>query len=102
MPIALESVSFSGKVFGFGTYPEDSFAVQFHDGYYQMVQYPYVLHFDGNNILAFYNLSNDSLMKLNLFNDKSTSEMQIQMKNKLKAYLQEYSNRLIRNKTHLD
>ncbi len=102
MPIALESISFSGKVFGFGTYPEDSFAVQFHDGYYQMVQYPYVLHFDGNNILAFYNLSNDSLMKLNLFNDKSTSEIQIQMENKLKAYLQEYSNRLIRNKTHLD
>ena len=102
MAIALEAVSFSGKVFGFGTYPEDSFAVQFHDGYYQMVQYPYVLHFDGNNVLAFYNLSNDSLMNMNLSDDKSTIEIQNQLKNKLKAYLQEYSNRLIRNKTQID
>jgi len=102
MPIALEAVSFKGKVFGYGTYPEDSFAVQYHDGYYQMIQYPFVLHFDGSNILAFYDFSKDPLMNLNLINEKSTSEKQIQMKNKMKAYLQEYCNRLIRNKTHLD
>jgi hypothetical protein len=67
-----------------------------------MIQYPFVLHFDGSNILAFYDFSKDPLMNLNLINEKSTSEKQIQMKNKMKAYLQEYCNRLIRNKTHLD
>lgn len=98
MSLALECSSFKGNIFGFGTYPEDSFAVQFHDGYYQMIQYPYVLHFDGNEVLAFYDLSNDLFMNNNL---KNSSEIKGRMLNKLKAYLQQYSNCLIRNKTHI-
>ena len=102
MGLALEASGFTGKFFGFGAYPEDSFAIQFHDGYYQFIQYPYVLHFDGNETLAFYDMQDDSLLQHDLKNSKTRLDIQENMEMKLKAYLQQYSNRLIHNKTHLD
>ncbi|MFY8021632.1 MAG: LTA synthase family protein [Bacteroidia bacterium] len=102
MSLALEASGFNGQIFGFGSYPEDSFAVQFHDGYYQCIQYPFVLHFDGKEVLAFYDMQGDSLLQKDIKNTQYALPQQAQLLQKLKAYLQQYSNRLIKNQTHLD
>lgn len=94
--LALSLTQFSGKFFSFGSFPEDSFAVQFHDGYFQMESYPWVIQFNGDNLLGVYQIEQDPLMRKNL---RSLPADQEKMFLKLKAFIQQYHQRLPANKT---
>jgi hypothetical protein len=87
-------------VFGFGTFPEDSFAVQFQDGYFQMVQYPWVYQFDGKQAIGLFQVEKDSLQLQNLM--AKNLPIQSQLDKKLKAVIQQYTYRLKNNQTHLN
>ncbi len=74
-------------------------AIQFDGGIYQLINYPYILQFNGEKSIGFYNLSNDSLMKENLINTANIDVLNT-MELYLKANIQQYNNKLINNKTH--
>ena len=85
--------------FGFGidllnTPKEDTWAVNYLNGYYQYVRYGYVLQFDGTSTTAVYSLD-DKLMKHNL---KGKVEEQQQMERELKAIIQQYMERMAHDK----
>ncbi len=77
-------------------------AIQFIAGVYQLIKYPYVLKFNGEQTIGFYNINDDPEMTNNLM---STTQDSIQntknvLELQLKASIQQYNNRLIENKTH--
>jgi phosphoglycerol transferase MdoB-like AlkP superfamily enzyme len=72
------------------------FAVQYENGLYQYISGNMVLHFDGNKTSAVYNLQTDSLLRHNLVNEWPTEE-KLQAEKKLKAYIQNYYQRINAN-----
>lgn len=73
--------------------------MQFHDQYYQLIQWPYVYSFDGTRSLGLYKLTSDSLMKKNLLMDTNYATKIDSLENTTKAMIQTYNNRIIQNKT---
>lgn len=104
MGIVLEEVNYSKPFFSFGARQNRSdsasCAIQFHDGYYQIIQWPFVLNFDGSKSMAFYNLNQDSLLKNNLIQENVFEVEKKLMEAKIKAAVQSYNNRIIANKTY--
>ncbi|MCG9880451.1 MAG: LTA synthase family protein [Bacteroidia bacterium] len=104
MGIALEEAQFSKPFFSFGSrqHKQDtmSCAVQYHDGYYQIIKWPFVLNFDGTKSMAFYKLDADSLLKNNLINQNVFSREKAYLDHKIRAIIQLYNNRVIANKTY--
>ncbi|MBC7384015.1 MAG: LTA synthase family protein [Bacteroidia bacterium] len=74
-------------------------AIQYQDQYYQLIQWPYVYHFDGQKELGFYDLLSDSLMRNNLIIKMDINPPKQKMDSLLKSVLQQYHERLINNKT---
>ena len=78
-------------------------AIQFDGGLYQIIKYPHVVHFDGEEVVASYNLLTDSLMQTNLQTSAQSATHQPIVDSLLiraKAVIQTYNNSLIHNKTH--
>jgi phosphoglycerol transferase MdoB-like AlkP superfamily enzyme len=76
-------------------------AIQFDGGVYQLIQHPFVLKFDGEKSIGFYNLQKDSLMLQNMIANKTAPVNDVnKMEHYLKAVIQQYNHRLITNKTH--
>jgi phosphoglycerol transferase MdoB-like AlkP superfamily enzyme len=73
-----------------------SFAVNFLNGIYQIVQTPYALEFDGEKSRALYHTKNDPLMRNNLLSIEPARALEMEIL--LKAYIQQYNNRLIENR----
>lgn len=76
------------------------YAIQYDNGIYQLIDYPYVLKFDGEKTIGLYNTSNDHLLQKNLVNQLATQQKQDSLDRYLKAVIQQYNNGLIDNKTH--
>jgi phosphoglycerol transferase MdoB-like AlkP superfamily enzyme len=99
LPMVLKYAGYTQPFFSFGNSYDsiantNGFAIQYINKVYQFIQYPYVLHFDGENIVAFYEFNaKDEMVKST--NEKRKTEMA----NTLKAILQQYSFDLIHNKT---
>jgi len=74
----------------------NSFAVNYTGGSYQIIQQNFALHFDGEKATALYNFKDDPLLQHNLKNIQI--EKAEQMEKMLKAYIQQYNNRMIDNK----
>lgn len=98
-----ESKAFAGNYFGFGSLNSNllSFpmAIQYHDGFYQAIHYPWVYHFSGDQALGLYQVERDSLLKHNLLGGAAVKLVQDSMDHVLKATLQCYGQALIKNKT---
>lgn len=76
-------------------------AIQFDGGIYQLIQYPFVLTFDGTKSIGFYDVQQDSLMQQNLIELKTAPLNEVQQMEKyLKAVIQQYNHKLITNKTY--
>ena len=100
-PTILDALDIDTDYFAFGhsLLDEDAprFAVSWVSGKYQLVQGDWVLHFDGKKTIAFYNLKQDPLLKNNLVlegNELVQTNRQ-HMDALIKAYLQQYNNRMI-------
>jgi phosphoglycerol transferase MdoB-like AlkP superfamily enzyme len=100
MPSVLQLLNYSAPIIAFGNSAfddkQDHFAVNYLNGIYQIINEEYLLQFDGNKSIALYNFRNDILLKSNLI--LSHPEKVTLMEDQLKAYIQEYNNRLIQNR----
>jgi phosphoglycerol transferase MdoB-like AlkP superfamily enzyme len=73
-----------------------SFAVTYLNGIYQLIRQPYMLEFNGEKSLALYQVEDSVMMRRNLNGRKK--EQAAEMERLLKAYIQQYYNRLIENR----
>jgi len=100
MPSILSLLRFPQPFVAFGQnlFPETkaTFAVNYLNGIYQIISDNYALEYDGINALSMYDLQNDLMMKNNLIN--SFPQKQEELERLLKAYIQQFNNRMIDNK----
>jgi phosphoglycerol transferase MdoB-like AlkP superfamily enzyme len=100
MPSVLSILNFDKPLFSFGNNLFDThakhFAVNYLNSIYQLISNGYILEFDGSNAVALYNFGDDTLLTQNLLerNSSKTAEMLTL----LKAYLQQFNNRMIENR----
>jgi len=75
------------------------FTVNYINGIYQITEDNYLLQFDGNKAIAFYNIKSDSLLQNNLIDH---SDKLREIETHLKAIIQSYQERLIENRLTVD
>lgn len=86
-------IAFGNNIFDTATQP---FTVNYLNGIYQMIQGDYMLEFDGEKSLALFNFRNDKLLKQNVLTIETDKVQNMELM--LKAYIQQYYNRLIENR----
>jgi phosphoglycerol transferase MdoB-like AlkP superfamily enzyme len=100
MPSVLDYLNFNRDYIAFGNSVFNTmsphFSVHYISGIYGMVKDGYLLEFNGVKTTTLFNLRNDSLQKTNLVG-KNLPVMK-SLEDFLKAYLQQYNNRLIENR----
>ncbi|WP_157600638.1 LTA synthase family protein [Rufibacter sp. DG15C] len=99
MPTVLGYLKYDKPYFSFGKNmlnpTEGNFAVNYQGGY-QWTEGEYLLQHDGANALGLFNYREDKFLKKDL---KGTlPEIQTPMERKLKAFIQQYNNRMVDNK----
>jgi hypothetical protein len=72
----------------------DNFAENNNEGTYRFYYQDFVLFNDGKKSLALYNFKKDRLLQQNLL---GKVPLQSKMEEKLKAFIQQYNNRMISN-----
>lgn len=82
-------IAFGRNVFGEGT----PFAFNYIDNLYQLFRGSYLLRFDGTRSVELYDFKNDVLLKNNLVNQLPDTVRS--MEAVLKAYVQQYNNRMV-------
>lgn len=98
MPRLLRKLNYSGRILSFGNDPESRehpFVINFSGGTWEYMQDDYLLQFRNEKVKGFYNYKKDRLLKHNLLNHPPVSI--VPMERKLKAFIQQYKNRLINN-----
>lgn len=99
MPTILDYLHYDKEYFAFGVDLLDStatkFAVNYNNSTYQFIQGNYVLQFLNDKTIAVYDYVNDPLLKKNLVG--KVPDIQIKTEKMIKAFIQQYNNRMIRN-----
>jgi phosphoglycerol transferase MdoB-like AlkP superfamily enzyme len=99
MPTILDYLNFNAPFVAFGNSVLDSagnhFAINFVNETYQLIYKNYAMVFDGTKGISLYNTANDSLQKKNLL--ESSPAIKKEMEQKVKAIIQSYNQRLIKN-----
>ncbi|MFA4852231.1 MAG: sulfatase-like hydrolase/transferase [Bacteroidales bacterium] len=99
MPSILDYLNFNKKFIAFGESVFDTSALHFAINYvnetYQLIYKNYALIFDGTSGISFYNIEKDSLMKIDLHSTFPSEEKELERK--IKAIIQSYNLRLIKN-----
>ena len=72
---------------------KEPFAFNYSDNVYQAFIGDYLLQYDGEKSVALYDFRNDKRLKSNLVNEKP--EVVLTMEKKLKAFIQQYNNRMV-------
>lgn len=78
----------------------NKYAIQYDNGIYQLIDYPYALKFDGEKTIGFYNLQTDTFLTKNLVGQEPVKLHKDSLQVYLEAVIQQYNNRLIDNKTY--
>lgn len=102
MPSVLGYLHYDKPYFAFGKNIFKNAPLNFavnYDGVYQWFNGPYILQFDGKKTVGLYNYQKDKLLKNNL-KDKIPA-IQSQMELQLKAFVQQYINRMLDDKLTL-
>lgn len=99
MPTVLNYLNYNKPYFAFGfdalSNKNDNFVVNNNDGSFNFYQDNYLLQNDGLKSTALFNLKTDRLNKINLVN--KIPEVQQRMEKSLKAFIQQYNNRMIKD-----
>ena len=99
MPTVLNYLNYNKPYFAFGfdalSERKDNFVVNNNDGSFNFYQGDYLLQNDGLKSTALFNLKTDRLNKNNLIN--KVPEVQSSMERSLKAFIQHYNNRMIKD-----
>ncbi len=100
MPTVLNYLGYEGNYLAFGTNLMDNqqphFSVHFSSGIYGMIKDDNLLEFDGSRSTHLFNLSGDPMQKINVMN--SSAGQKEKLEGFLKAFIQQYNNRLIENR----
>jgi phosphoglycerol transferase MdoB-like AlkP superfamily enzyme len=100
MPTVLSYLGYDKDYIAFGTDLFDSlaphFSIHYLSGIYGLIMNGYSLEFDGHRITALFNLKSDSLQRRNLDGKLSPEAKKSELF--LKAFIQQYNNRLIENR----
>jgi membrane-anchored protein YejM (alkaline phosphatase superfamily) len=97
LPTVLDYLGYDEPFFGYGRSIFDTQTKPFvvnYSGNYQLVRNGHLLLFDGSAEAGFYDLKNDPSLQQNLINEK-TPEQTTQELDFLKAFIQQYNNRLL-------
>lgn len=104
LPAILQLAGYPKPYFSFGNNPfdttEQGFAIQYSNNIYQIIDYPFALFMSNGQPFMLCNIEKDVNMKENLLT--SDTILAAQLTTKLKAFIQTYNDRLIRNKTTVD
>jgi len=99
-PSVLHLVSEEENIVSFGhnlfDKTADNYIVKYESGSYQILSEKYCLQFNGKETTNIYKISSDSLTQNNQLNLLKEPEL-IKLENTLKAHIQQYNNRLIKN-----
>ena len=102
MPSLLDYMNYSDPFFSFGKSVFDSncthYAVSYLNDVYQIIQNNFALQFDGKKTSGFYNFKKDNLLENNLMNSNIKDKKK--MEDFLKAYIQTFNERMIKNQMH--
>ncbi|MDR2121841.1 MAG: sulfatase-like hydrolase/transferase [Flavobacteriaceae bacterium] len=95
LPEVLNYLNYKGTFFSFGNSPEsnDRVVANYNEGIYRFLVNRFYVEFDGNKILNVYDQKQDSLLQ-----NRLTNYPEEKLESKIKAYIQQYNNRLIDNK----
>jgi phosphoglycerol transferase MdoB-like AlkP superfamily enzyme len=97
MPTVLNYVHYDKPYFAFGfdamNTKRDNFVVNNNDGSFSFFQGDYLLLSDGEKAQGLFNIKKDRLMKNNFVNQ--SPEIQAKMMKYLRAFIQQYNNRMI-------
>lgn len=100
MPSLLGLINYRKPYIAFGENlfidSEKSFAINYLNGIYQFIMNDFVLHYNGFESLALYNYKSDPLLNKNILNEHP--DQLAEMERFLKAYIQQYNNRMIENR----
>jgi phosphoglycerol transferase MdoB-like AlkP superfamily enzyme len=100
LPSVLGYLGYNKDFVSFGNNVFDTtarhFAVNYNNEYYQIIKGRYVLQFLNDKTKALYNYSDDPLLTRNLVD--SVQETRQEMERLLKAFIQDYNHRMIKNK----
>ena len=100
MPTILDFLKYPKDYFAFGHNAFDStathFAINYTNGTYQFIMGKYTLLFSNDQTRALYNYRKDSLLRDNQVNQ--IPEIQKTMETEIKAFIQQYNNRMISNR----
>jgi phosphoglycerol transferase MdoB-like AlkP superfamily enzyme len=98
MPTVLSYLNFNGSYLSFGKNlladSTDSYAINYYNGF-QIFQDSLLLQLNSGKAVGVYNYKKDPLLAKNLLGAYPTK--QDSMENKLKAYIQQYHNRMLKN-----
>jgi phosphoglycerol transferase MdoB-like AlkP superfamily enzyme len=104
MPTLFSYLKIDKPLFSYGNNIFDStytsYSVNYLSGIYQLITDDFVLQFDGENSIGFFDIKKDILMENNLINDLP-SEVALH-EQKLKAIIQSYMTRLVKNQLFLE
>ncbi len=104
MPTVLNYIGYDKGYIGFGNdlfNPNaPRFSVHYISGIYGLIMDGYALEFDGVHSTALYDLKADKLQKNNIL--KQENAIREKMEKLLKAYIQQYNNRVIENRLTVD
>ena len=103
LPTVLAYVGYQGEYLAFGndllsTPAEETEAVGYINGLYQLVQGTHVLQFDGEHAVALYDLTYDPLLQANLVASPGARDTLRRMERRLKAIVQQYTTRMNENR----
>lgn len=99
LPTVMAYLNYDKKFLAFGSNVLDPdaehFAVNYNNSTYQIIKGDYLLQFLEEKTIGFYNYTADRLLKQNLLG--KFPEIQNEMETLLKAFIQQYNNRMVRN-----
>jgi phosphoglycerol transferase MdoB-like AlkP superfamily enzyme len=99
MPTILNYLGYPEPYFAFGQdlfeNNPDKFAVSYRGNSFQIIHDNWVLHFNLRETTAIYNIGNDKEMKINLIG--KVDPIQNYLERQIKAFIQQYNNRLVDN-----
>ncbi len=103
LPNILKRLNYSGDFVSFGNdleRPSEAFAVNYINQTWQILDNEFLLQFRADESRALYRYKTDKLLKNNLIS--SEKETVQRLERQLKAYIQQYSNRMIANEMALE
>jgi len=100
MPTILSFLGYDEPFFAFGkdllNDKEDYTAINYSGNAFQMLWDSWLIQHNGSNTLAMFDRENDPLLKNNLIGKNDT--IQYRMERKIKAFIQQYNNRMVDNR----